>query len=275
MLDHFHRARRFLWSLARNIYFWFGFLVLALLGAVSYIAVDNFLMPAYTRHEVSVSVPDVMYLTYEEAALKLEEADLNVVKQEGSFKPEVALNAVTEQNPPPNALVKPGRQIYLTVNSGTAPMVQIPSVKGFSRREAVNRIKNLHLEVTRELPDPIPDPHPNTITRQEPAPGTMVQQGTEITLWYSMGLSNRYVTVPDVSGKPIEEAQQILLDDYKLRSVVIGGEGAVDELVVQRQSQEPGTRVREGFEIRLFVDVEEEDPEGEGQDDEVQDDSGN
>ena len=77
-------------------------------------------------------------------------------------------------------------------------------------------------------------------------------EGTKITLWYSTGLGNTYITIPDVTGMTVAEAQETLLR-RKLRAVVIGREEDFDGLgepTVKRQSRDPGTRVREGFELR-------------------------
>jgi beta-lactam-binding protein with PASTA domain len=79
-----------------------------------------------------------------------------------------------------------------------------------------------------------------------------------VTLWYSTGLGREFASVPDVAGMTVREAQQLLIEN-KLRSVVIGareGESAAEQ-PVRRQSREPGTRVPEGFEIRLYIGDEE------------------
>ena len=112
----------------------------------------------------------------------------------------------------------------------------------------------LGLRVAETLPDSIPHPHENTVTRQQPVPGDSLPQGASVRLWYSTGLGNSFASVPDVTGLTVREAQQALLEN-KLRSVVIGAREDEDlaEQVVQRQSREPGTRVLEGFEIRLDV----------------------
>ncbi len=241
-------------TLLTNPYFWGGVAVLALIGGVLYVLLNSLLMPAYTRHDASLTVPDVIRMPYEQAVQVLQQRDLEVEQLVQRFNPDLPRDAVVDQNPRANALVKPGRRIFLTVNSGQQQMVKIPSLRDLSLREAENRLVGLGLRVAETLPDSIPHPHQNTVTRQQPAPGDSLPEGGSVRLWYSTGLGNQFTTVPDVTGLPLEEAQQILLDN-RLRSVVIGAdetEGGPERLV-QRQSREPGTRVLEGFEIRLDV----------------------
>ena len=77
-----------------------------------------------------------------------------------------------------------------------------------------------------------------------------------VTLWYSTGPSDTYEMVPDVVGLTVREARQVLLGN-KLRALAVGvDEQDADEMTVLRQSREPGTRVRGGYEIRLFVTEE-------------------
>jgi len=106
------------------------------------------------------------------------------------------------------------------------------------------------LVVRSEEPDPIPSPYENTVTKQRPEAGERVDQGSAVTLWYSTGLGSEFVEVPDVVGLPARLAAEALLE-LRLRSVVV--DAAEQDSLVVRQSRPPGTRVREGFEIRLFV----------------------
>lgn len=253
-------------ALLVNRYFWLGFAALCGIAFVFYILINNVALPAYTRLDASVTVPNVREMPYDDAARVLAQHNLRVEQVTQRFNPTLPRDVVIDQNPAAAATVKPGRRIFLTVNSGTTPTVSIPNVEGLSRREAENQLRSAGLAVGDVLPDSIPHPNQNAITRQRPTPGTVVQEGDAVTLWYSTGLSEQYVTVPDVTNLTVDEAQGALLGS-NLRAVVIGGtveegeaEGAGQRTVV-RQSHEPGTRVRGGFEIRLFVETEEEEEE--------------
>lgn len=252
-------------TLAQNTYFWGGVGGLLLLGVTAYFVVDAVLMPSYTRHGVSVQVPDVEDRPFLEAKKRVENRDLEVKRQVGRFNPNVPREAVVDQNPPPQSNVKPGRRVYLTVNAGEAPMVHIPNLNGISVREAKNRISSLGLNVGTVQRDSLPSPYPNTITRQRPESGDSLKTGGTVDLWYSTGLSTDTVQVPNIVGRTVERARR-LLRTQKLRAVVVDprtadapdpasqpADTASTRRFVQRQGRAPDTKVRAGTEIRLFT----------------------
>lgn len=234
-------------SALTNGYLWKGITVVGVVAVALYFLFNSLLMPMYTRHGISITVPDVLDHSFEDAANAVEEQGLRAELVQ-LRKPNLARNVVIDQNPAPNARVKPGRRVYLTVNSGDTTTVVVPKVSGFSVREARNRIMIQGLAVENVYPDSIPSLHANTITRQAPVAGERIPPGESVTLWYSTGLGDKQVLVPDVVGSSVMEAQRFLLD-MRLRSVVIGDPTL--EQVVTSQSPLAGTSVREGFEIRL------------------------
>lgn len=258
-------AFNWLHTLLRNSYFWGGIGGLLLLGIGMYFLVDAVIMPSYTRHGVAVRVPDVKDRPFEKAKQLVQDRALTVKREVVRYNPNVAQNVVVDQNPPPNADVKPGRRVYLEVNAEEVPMVDVPDFNGISVREAKNRVSSLGLKVGTVGPDSIPSPYPNTITRQKPEPGDSLKKGGSVDLWYSTGLGTDTVQVPRVVGRTVEKAQRRLLR-RKLRSVVVdprtsgstrdtpqSADTAATRRFVRRQSRAPDTRVRAGTEIRLFT----------------------
>lgn len=252
-------------TLFRNSYFWGGLGGLLLLGGVAYFLVDAVIMPSYTRHGVSVEVPNVESRPFQEAKKRVERKDLRVKREVGRYNPNVPQETVVDQNPLPNSSVKPGRRVYLTVNAGEAPVVSIPDLNGISIREAKNRISSLGLKPGTIEPDSLPSPYPNTITRQRPEPGDSLKTGGVVDLWYSTGLGSDSVQVPNIEGRTVEQARG-RLSDQRLRAIVVDprspdsdepdGPSADTSSVrrfVQRQGRTPGTQVRTGTEIRLFT----------------------
>lgn len=239
--------------LLTNPYFWGGAAVLLLVGILLAVTLNSAIMPSVTRHNEYVSVPNVINYTYEDAESALELAGLEVEQVMRRYSPDAPRDAVVDQNPVPSARVKPGRRVYLTVNSGRQAMVRVPRLTDLSTREATSRLSAIGLRAGELRPDSIPSQYANTITRQLPQAGDSLAEGGEVRLWYSTGFGSESVMIPDVTGMTVSEAASVLLGS-RLRYVVLGEEGVDDpSATVQRQSREPGTRVREGFEIRLFV----------------------
>lgn len=263
LVRSFKAALNWLRTLLQNSYFWGGLGGLLLLALATYFLVDAVVMPSYTRHGVSVQVPDVENRSFKEAKQLVENRNLTVRRQIGPYNPNVDREAVVDQNPSANSDVKPGRRVYLTVNAGEVPMVSVPDLSGISVREAKNRVLSLGLKPGRIEPDSIPSPYPNTITRQEPEPEDSLQKGRTVDLWYSTGVGTNTVRVPSVVGQTVEKARSLLLRQ-KLRSVIVDPrrpESPTDTLksdtsvtrFVQRQGRAPDTEVRTGTEIRLFT----------------------
>lgn len=264
LVRSFKAAYNWLRTLLQNTYFWGGFGGLFLLALGAYFLIDSIIMPSYTRHGASVKVPDVENRSFEEAKQLVQNRDLTVQRQVGPYNPNVDRETVVDQNPPARSGVKPGRRVYLTVNAGEAPMVDVPDLHGISVREAQNRVSSLGLQPGRVEPDSIPSPYPNTITRQDPEPGDSLETGKAVDLWYSTGLGTDTVQVPNVVGLNADTAEQRLLRD-SLRSVVVDprradpetessqADTAATRRFVERQGRAPDTKVRAGTEIRLFT----------------------
>ena len=251
---------RWLVTLCTNPYFWSGLGVVVLVVGLSYLAVDRWLMPNYTRHGVSVEVPDVTEEPYEEAATRLSDSNLRVEREPAQqYNPNVSQDEVLDQNPPAGMTVKPDRRIYLTVNEGRESMVEVPALEGVSIREAQNQLLSMGLQPGFTEADTIPAPYPNTVTWQVPVPGDSVAEGTSVTLRYSQGLGSEYATVPDVRGMTVRQARHVLLND-KLRAVVVDADDDLHpaEDTVRAQGRDPDEEVREGSEIRLFIETEED-----------------
>lgn len=234
-----------------NPYLYAGLAGLAAVSAVLYLVFNLWLMPSFTRHDVSISVPDVIDLNEDEAMAELEEAGLraeSVILR----KPNLPRDVVIDQTPPPHAEVKPGRRVYLTINTGDTTTVVVPRVESYGIRQARNMLMQSDLVVGEVLPDSIPSVYEDIITSQNPEPGDRVAPGTTVNLLYGTGLGANNVAVPDVTGLPPDQAREALLA-LRLRSIVVDEPPEGDLVVVISQAPAAGTSVKEGYEIRLFL----------------------
>lgn len=247
-------AWRFVRDLATNQFFWGGIGAFLLIGILGYFAMDRLVMPSYTRHSSTTLVPDVRNMQVAQAEQLLETMNLRVQTETvRRLKPNIPIDAVVDQNPAPNVPVKAGRRVYLTINSGSTPNVVVRDVSNKSYREAGLRLREDGLNVV-EKPDPVPSPHPGTVTRTDPTAGTTLQQGDTVTIYYSTGLGTKQVVVPDMVGLTLADAEAALRE-VNLRAVTVRvGDASFESETdtVAAQGNEPGTRVREGFVVRLY-----------------------
>ena len=99
-----------------NPYLWAGLSVLALITSVIYVVFNSFIMPSVTLHGETITVPSVVNYSFEDAEKLLSETGLRS-EQIILRKPNLPRDVVVDQSPLPNALVKPGRRIYLSINA--------------------------------------------------------------------------------------------------------------------------------------------------------------
>ena len=236
--------------------FWLG--LLAIVGALIgfYLVMNYVVLPAYTRQGVEARVPEVRELPFEQASDVIEGRGLRAERRDQPYNPSIPRGAVVDQNPAPNASVKPGRRVYLYVNSGPQQMVTVPDVLTLSRNLATSRLGEVGLTDVEVREDSVRSPYENTVTRQRPEPGEVVATRAKVTLWVSPGLGDEEVTVPDVRGlAPVDARRELVGDGLWVDPTrSIGG-------TVTRQEPAPGEEVRQGTEVRIYSEPLEEAPE--------------
>lgn len=114
-------------SFKKNFFFWGNLLAMALLVVALVWGVFKWL-DIYTRHDVSVTVPDVKGMLLPEAQQLLEKHSLKTVVSDSTYSPSQPGGMVLEMLPAQGAVVKEGRSVYLTVNTNRPPMRVIPDL---------------------------------------------------------------------------------------------------------------------------------------------------
>ncbi len=82
----------------------------------------------YTRHGEIIRVPDVSRIHHADAALMLSQYGLEAVVADSGYNRNLAKGSVLMQQPKAGVEVKSGRKVYLSINSGSAPMLTVPDI---------------------------------------------------------------------------------------------------------------------------------------------------
>jgi len=91
----------------------------------------------YTRHGDEVAVPDVRRKLFTDAEFLLAQKELPIAVSDTGYVKRLPADCVLEQQPAPGQKVKPGRVIYVVINSSHSPMLTLPDViDNCSYREA-------------------------------------------------------------------------------------------------------------------------------------------
>jgi len=101
----------------------------------------------YTNHSERIKVPKLTGKSFDEAKIELEMLGLNCVIIDSMYSEKLPAFSVVEQNPPIDMEVKPGRTIYLTINSGNKPKIKAPKLTDMSITLAKAVLKNRGFEL--------------------------------------------------------------------------------------------------------------------------------
>ncbi|MCX6136839.1 MAG: PASTA domain-containing protein [Ignavibacteriales bacterium] len=178
---------------------------------VAVVVLDEIIMPWYVNRRATLTVPDVVGKTQEEATKILEGMKLEVREGDTRVDAQYPLGTVIAQNPFPQQVVKQGRRVYLTI-SGGEQVVSVPALRGKSLRDAKFALERYGLklgsvetELSREFPE-------GTIVSQSIVQGVKTRRGAFIGVTVSGGVNTDSLVVPDLRGKNLSAAQKILAE---------------------------------------------------------------
>ncbi|GAA3163294.1 Stk1 family PASTA domain-containing Ser/Thr kinase [Planomonospora alba] len=130
--------------------------------------------------------------------------------------------------------------------------VTIPSLASQTEEAATKRLTDLDLKVKKT--ERFDDEQPNgAVIETDPPAGSKVDKGTEVTLVVSKGVEK--VEVPDVVGKTVEEATQ-LLEEQGLEASVVTKASSRPQGVVLESDPAAGKKVAKGSSVRIYIPKE-------------------
>jgi len=207
-----------------------------------------------TRHGKNKTVPNVVGKSFEEAQRILNSSGFDVEVQDSIYSDTTAKGSVLRQVPDGDATVKISRTVYITINRRVPPMVEMPNLKDFSLRNAELQLKNMGLRIGDT--SFIHDFAKNTVQEQRYngapiAPGTKIQQGSEIDLVLSDGLGETEFTVPNLVGMTFNQARGFLESNGLSFLSIIPDPDIVDTASAFIYRQDPPRMGEDGKRIKI------------------------
>ena len=195
------------------------------------------------------AVPDVLGRTQRDATRALRRAGFEV-EAERVYSDTVQRGRVVETRPGPLTRYEIGRTVTLVVSRGRE-QVAVPRVVRLDRDEAERRLRDAELDVSIQERES-EDEEPGTVLEQDPAAGTRVEKGSNVTL--VVATESTTALVPEVVGEEVNDALAALDEAgfgvrQREREVETPGE---DGTVVD-QSPDPGERRRKGSRVTITV----------------------
>lgn len=140
----------------------------------------------YTKHDVKIPVPNVVGQTVSNAEIMMQNEGLTVKIIDSVYNEKAEPFSIIEQIPAAGNEVKPGRAIYVVINSGNKPKIKMPKLVDQSLTLATAVLKNNGL-VLGEISYSFDEIGNNLVVSQkingrEVQPGTLLTKGTRIDL---------------------------------------------------------------------------------------------
>ncbi len=154
-----------------------------------------------------VEVPDIQGLPITEASQVLAQYDLEIGQQREMVSDEVPRFHVISQRPAPGQVVRTGRKVTPTVSG--AEHVSAPNVVGLSLTEAREQLNQSRFAIGTVSRLPSDEPR-DTILAQEPRAGARTEHTENINVLISAGTEGERFLMPEIIGKPVEEAVETL-----------------------------------------------------------------
>ena len=169
----------------------------------------------YTLSEDVIIMPEVLYLSYEEAILELETLGLQVILNEKAHNPVIPENQVLIQTPTAGSVLQVGDVVALTLSDGWTEYV--PDMRNMLLEDATELLEELGFIVDYEE-QPSANNAPNTVIAQGVTPDSKLEIGSIVHLVISSGRENldksRLETVDNYVGMDFEDAKALLSELY-------------------------------------------------------------
>lgn len=170
---------------------------------------NNILMPWYVKHSKLVEVPSIVGMSFIDAKKVIEDVGLEVKQGDIKYDETKPIGQILEQNPPAGQMVKDGRRIYITICGGEQ-LIEVPRLIGRSLRDARFYLQQRGLDIgetVKKFSNEFPDEY---VISQIIQPGSKVKKDSKIDLIISNGPEVGNLRVPDVIGKSLQEARNII-----------------------------------------------------------------
>jgi len=213
----------------------------------------------YTNHGDTHKVPGVKGVSVEQAVDMLSRLDLKAVVIDSVYVKDKKLGTVIEQNPVEGSVVKPGRPIYLVVNSRSVRLIALPSVTDISIRQAEATLMSIGIKVSsiQYAPSEYKDLVLEVKYRgQSIIQGAKIPEGSSVVLVAGNGYGASATAVPSVLGMNLSAATDIIsASSFVPGGVIYDIEPNGDEELYLIYDQRPaaGDSVSSGSTINLWL----------------------
>ncbi len=201
------------------------------------------------------SLPNFFGLTKDNAMLTAQQLGV-IVQFDSTTDVNLPFNIVVLQKPFPGKTVSKGDIVYLTLNKRSNEEFPIPDFRNMSIDNVKTELAKIGLTVGKIIAKKNSNVEPNSVISQNPAPGTVVKKGQTVDFVLSKKAANTII-VPKVKGRYYTAARKILIDKGFKVLIRYRTDINYDFDLVLSQYPSPGTKVKRGTVVTLYVNHEE------------------
>lgn len=185
--------------------------------------------------------------------MKIKPADLEIVRRDEKFDDRNMKDHVIAQFPEPGTVVKPGKQVLLSISLGLQK-VNVPDLAKSSMREVDVALMNSQLAVGDRayiFSDKIA---PDRIVGQSPLPSEEYGVNKEVDLLISLGRKPESLSLPNLTGVPLDDAKNRLkVWGFNFGRIFSKPDSVRAKFQVISTSPAPYSQLRKGDVVSLLV----------------------
>jgi len=219
-------------------------------------------LPSSTNHNETITVPELVGLTFDDLEEFVIKRDLRYeVVEDSGYSEQSDPFTILSQNPKPGSKVKMNRKIYISLNAKVPPEVKMPNLINTNVENAEDILNSNGLklgELTYE-----PNLANNAVLAQKMkgknlVPGVPIYKGSSIDLVIGDGEGVQRFPTPNFLGKTLEDVKfQINASKLKLDVINFIEVDSLPKNIIYKQLPPAGSMIRTGNLIEIWVNSSE------------------
>ena len=238
-------------------------LLLAVVLVAALFIVVNIFLNVVTNHNKEIEVPDFSNMDMVDATKLAEGYKLKLDVTDSVYIPRMERGYIYSQKPKAGSKVKRGRRILITQNAVEEKKVEMPSLVGYSLRQAMTVIASKGLVLGKLIYRN--DIATNNVLSQhyngsEIEPGSMIPSQSVINLVLGLNSDDDQAFIPYVVGYKYNVAKDVLLENsfnigrVRFDESVVNYSDSLDAVVYKQTPTPSNTNsYKRGYSVNLFL----------------------
>jgi len=242
-------------------------LALGALFVLGIVAIASVFLAIFTQHNKEIAVPDFSNLTYLESVELADVSGVRVEIGDSLYVRRLKPGVVCSQTPKAGGMVKKGRRILVTVNTMMPKKVSMPSLTGFSLRQAKAELTRNGLYLGKIIYTE--DIATNNVLRQtyrgvDIRPGELITSGSSVNLVVGLSPTDNMTFVPNLIGRQYQRAIDKIQDNslnvgsVRFDKTVTNYSDSLNAVVVRQSPDVSENTVLMGSEVTITLSLPKE-----------------